>query len=371
MSSLLKDRYSKEFFDTFLLVISNSSFPISQKDFFDRLWTSSWEESALKERMRHVTQVLQVFLPSDPIQGLAIIQEYTHLLKQEYTTEYSLEYLFLADYITETGLFHFDTSMKTMEVVTTFTSCEFAVRPFFKQYPEEMLQQMLLWSKHDNVHLRRLASEGSRPKLPWGEALISFVADPTPLLPILQNLKNDSSDYVRRSVANNLNDISKTHPQLVLQVSKEWSGSSNETNQLVKHALRSLLKAGNQEALNTIGIEANQEIIPTNFSLLTDKVNLGSKLHFSFSIQNQSSQSCMVRLEYRLYFKRMNKEMGTKVFKISEKLITSNQIVHFQRHYSFHPITTRKYYPGSHAIELIVNGVASNYIAFELVESAK
>ena len=371
MSSLLKDRYSKEFFDKFLLVISNSSFPISQKDFFDRLWTSSWEESALKERMRHVTQVLQVFLPSDPLKGLEIIQEYTHLLKQEYSTEYSLEYLFLADYITETGLLHFDTSMKTMEVVTTFTSCEFAVRPFFKQYPEEMLQQMLLWSKHDNVHLRRLASEGSRPKLPWGEALISFVADPTPLLPILQNLKNDTSEYVRRSVANNLNDISKTHPQLVLQVSKEWSGGSNETNQLVKHALRSLLKAGNQEALNTIGIEANQEIIPTNFSLLTDKINLGSKLHFSFSIQNHSSKSCMVRLEYRLYFKRMNKEMRTKVFKISEKLIISNQIVDFQRHYSFHPITTRKYYPGSHAIELIVNGVASNYTSFELIESAK
>ena len=371
MSSLLKDRYSNQFFDTFLNVISNSSFPISQKDFFDRLWTSSWEESSLKERMRHVTQVLQVILPSDPIKGLAIIQEYTHLLKQEYSTEYSLEYLFLADYITETGLLHFETSMKTMEVVTTFTSCEFAVRPFFKQYPEEMLQKMLLWSKHDNVHLRRLASEGSRPKLPWGEALTALVADPTPLLPILHNLKNDPSEYVRRSVANNLNDISKTHPQLVLQVSKEWIGSSNETNQLVKHALRSLLKAGNQEALNTIGIEANQEIIPTNFSLRTDKVNLGSKLYFSFSVQNQSSQSCMVRLEYRLYFKRMNKEMGTKVFKISEKLITSSQVVDFQKYYSFHPITTRKYYPGSHAIELIVNGVASNYTAFEVVENAK
>ena len=371
MSSLLKDRYSNQFFDSFLHVVSKSSFPISSSDFYTHLWNASWEDSSLKERMRHVTQVLQGFLPNDPLKGLAIIQEYTYLLKQVHSTEYSLEYLFLADYISVVGIHHFDAAMETIEVVTTFTSCEFAVRPFFKQYPDEMLQQMLLWSKHDNVHLRRLASEGSRPKLPWGEALISFVADPMPLLPILQNLKNDTSDYVRRSVANNLNDISKTHPQLVLQVSKEWSGSSNETNQLVKHALRSLLKAGNQEALNTIGIEANQEIIPTNFSLLTDKVNLGSKLHFSFSIQNQSSQSCMVRLEYRLYFKRMNKEMGTEVFKISEKLMVSNQIVDFQRCYSFHPITTRKYYPGSHAIELIVNGVASNYTSFELIESAK
>lgn len=366
MSSLLKVRYSNQFFDTFLDVISISSYPISSKDFYDCLWTSSWEDSSLKERMRRVTQVLKVLLPSDPIKGLAIIQEYTHLLIKVHSTEYSLEYLFLADYIAETGLYNFESSMRTIEVVTSFTSCEFAVRPFFKQYPEEMLQQMLFWSKHKNVHLRRLASEGSRPKLPWGEALTTFVADPTPLLQILQNLKNDPSEYVRRSVANNLNDISKTHPQLVLQVSKEWIVGTKETNQLVKHALRSLLKAGNQEALNTIGIKANQEIIPTNFSLRTDNVSLGSKLHFSFSVHNQSSQTCMLRLEYRLYFKRMNKEMGTKVFKISEKLIEPNQIVDFQRFYSFHPITTRKYYPGIHAIELIINGIGSNYTQFEV-----
>jgi 3-methyladenine DNA glycosylase AlkC len=330
-----------------------------------------WKEKSLKERMYHTTMVWRSLFNGTIENQAETIVILTKYLKTIHSTEYSLEYLFLADFISTYLLEQPELAITTIETVTTFTSCEFAVRPFFKQYPSEMLQQMQCWSKHENSHLRRLASEGSRPKLPWGEALKAFVGDPTPLIPILENLKNDSSEHVRRSVANNLNDISKTHPQLVIQVSKEWIGGSNETNQLVKHALRSLLKSGNQEALKTIGIEANQEIIPKNFSLLTDKVNFGSKLYFSFSIQNQSSQSCMVRLEYRLYFKRMNKEMGTKVFKISEKLIVSNQIVDFQRYYSFHPITTRKYYPGSHAIELIVNGVASNYTSFELVENAK
>jgi 3-methyladenine DNA glycosylase AlkC len=368
MSSLLKDRYSKEFFDKFLLVISNSSFPISQKDFFDRLWTASWEDSSLKERMRHVTQVLQIFLPNDPLKGLAIIQEYTYLLKQVHSTEYSLEYLFLADYISEVGIHHFDAAMETMEVVTTFTSCEFAVRPFFKQYPSEMLQQMQRWSKHENIHLRRLASEGSRPKLPWGEALTAFVGDPTPLIPILENLKNDSSEYVRRSVANNINDISKTHPDLVLNLASKWSGGSSQTNQLLKHALRTLLKNGNTIALKLIGIEANHSVQITNFKIHNHVVELGGKLNFSFGVLNASESLLVVRLEYRMYFKRLNKEMGTKVFQISQKEILPSQEVQFSRSYSFNAITTRKYYPGLHAIELIVNGIACNYTSFELLD---
>jgi len=368
MSSLLKDRYSNQFFDKFLLAISNSSFPISQKDFFDRLWTASWEESALKERMRHVTQVLHVFLPSDPLEGLAIIQEYTHLLKQEYSTEYSLEYLFLAEYISEAGIHHFEVAMETMEVVTTFTSCEFAVRPFFKQYPSEMLQQMQCWSKHENSHLRRLASEGSRPKLPWGEALTAFIGDPTPLIPILENLKNDSSEYVRRSVANNLNDISKTHPDLVLNLASEWSRGSSQTKQLLKHALRTLLKNGNTIALKLIGIEANHSVQITNFKIHNHVVELGGKLNFSFGVLNASESLLVVRLEHRMYFKRLNKEMGTKVFQISQKEILPSQEVQFSRSYSFNAITTRKYYPGLHAIELIVNGIGCNYTSFELLD---
>lgn len=161
--------------------------------------------------------------------------------------------MFFPDYIERFGMEDYAVAVGTMERLTAFTSCEFAVRPFIKKHEGQMLEQMLGWSEHSSHHVRRLASEGSRPRLPWAMALPKLKKDPSPILPILENLKVDSSEYVRRSVANNLNDISKDNPDVALSVFRDWIGHSPETNRIVKHGCRTLLKQGVPEAMELFG----------------------------------------------------------------------------------------------------------------------
>ena len=146
------------------------------------------------------------------------------------------------------------------------------------------MEQMYLWSRHENEHVRRLASEGCRPSLPWGQALVRFKKDPAPILPILQQLKADPSPYVRKSVANNLNDISKTHPDLVVKMAKEWYGENEFTDWIVKHGCRTLLKNGNCEVLAIFGYHNADCIHVSSFQLGKTSISLGEDLTFSFYI---------------------------------------------------------------------------------------
>ncbi len=130
------------------------------------------------------------------------------------------------EYVENFGLEHYDISMSAMEFITQFISCEYAIRPFIIRYPGKAMKQMLQWSKHESLHVRRFSSEGCRPRLPWAMALPALKKDPTLILPILENLKDDSSEFVRKSVANNLNDIAKDNPDTVLGIVKRWQGNS-------------------------------------------------------------------------------------------------------------------------------------------------
>jgi 3-methyladenine DNA glycosylase AlkC len=367
MSSLLKDRYSISFYDSFLIFAEQANVKIDNGLFYSRLMDSSWEELSLKQRMRKTTEVLHTFLSKELPVALRSICDLVEHLKNNLDTEYSLEYLFLADYVALYAIENVEEAIQAMEVITTFTSCEFAIRPFFVKYPSRMLQQVILWTEHSNYHIRRLASEGSRPRLPWGEVLSQFVAQPEPLFEVLGKLKGDKSEYVRRSVANSLNDISKSHPDLVINTIKHWKGSSKETDALIKHGVRTLLKAGNKEALELLGVSENPLLELHHFSVQTSKVTLGDYLAFQCNIANRSSVPVAVRIEYRVYFKRITKEEGSKVFKISEKTIQPNQEIVVNKRHSFKPITTRSYYPGLHGVAIIINGKEFERIDFELV----
>lgn len=367
MSSLLKDRYSIAFYDAFILAANKAQLSIDKELFYSRLIDHSWEELSLKQRMRKTTQVLHTFLSSDVVESLNAICVLVEGLKQEMETEYSLEYLFLADYVSLYAINHVEEAIQAMEVITTFTSCEFAIRPFFVAYPARMLQQVNSWAEHTNHHVRRLASEGSRPRLPWGEVLPDFVQNPEPLIPLLTKLKQDSSEYVRRSVANNLNDISKSRPAMVIETVKAWKGISKETDALIKHGVRTLLKAGNKEVLSLLGVSENSSLKINAFRVVDTVVQQGEYLSFEFGLTNHSEESVLIRLEYRVYFKRLNKEEGSKVFKITEKTMQPNQQIEILKKHSFKPITTRKYYPGLHGVAVIINGKESERINFELV----
>lgn len=159
------------------------------------------------------------------------------------TSGLMLEYGWVLDnYVEQYGLDDYETSVKAIERITQFTSCEFSVHPFIIRYPNEMMVQILIWSKHENWGVRRLASEGCRPRFPWAMALPHLKKDPALIIPILENLKNDPARFVRLSVAYNLNDIVKDNPETVMELVKRWKGESEEVDWIIKHGCRTLLK---------------------------------------------------------------------------------------------------------------------------------
>jgi len=247
---------------------------------------------------------------------------------------------------------------------TPYPSSEFAVRPFIMKYPTKMMQQMQDWAHHEDEHVRRLASEGCRPRLPWAMQLPQFIKDPAPILEILEILKDDASLYVRRSVANNLNDISKDHPDIVFNLTKDWLGKSKETDWLVKHACRTLLKQANAQVLSLFGFTRAKHVQLDNFQV-TPKVQWSEHLLFSADISSKKTLG-MLRIEFAIDFVKSNGKTSRKIFKISESNYLEKS-KHIKKHFSFKPISTRKYYPGTHQLSLIINGQTIQTKTFKLL----
>ncbi|MFK5986489.1 MAG: DNA alkylation repair protein [Pseudomonadota bacterium] len=352
MAELLKNFYTEAFFDAFIDVLKKY-YPDFQGDKFKTaIFDNNWKDKELKQRMRHISQTLHLYLPVEYVQALEILKSTSRNFQ-------GFEYFFFPDYVELYGMGNFQHSMSALEVFTQYSSSEFAVRPFIKKCPEQMMEQMQQWAKSDNHHHRRLASEGCRPRLPWAMALPEFKYDPQAVLKILQQLKNDPSEYVRRSVANNLNDIAKDNPQQVIKLAKLWlaehaNSPDKNTFRLVKHACRSLLKQGNREVLGLFGYTAPKHIIIKEFKL-QKSLAMGEVFYFSFVIKTNAQQLGKLRIEYGLDFMKKNGKQARKIFKISESDYTGQTKV-VTKHHSFKKISTRKYYPGLHGIAIIING---------------
>lgn len=366
MSNLLKNIYSPNFYNKFANIVGEIIPSFDIQKFKNLIFDQTWESRELKDRMKHTSNVLHNFLPKDFENATQIIEKIINKLHQSKFTETSIEFMFFPHYIETYGINHFETAVKSIEFVTQFTSCEFAVRPFIVKYGDRMIKQMYDWSFHESHKVRRLASEGSRPRLPWAMAIPALKINPTPILSLLENLKNDPSEYVRRSVANNLNDIAKDNPKVVIEFAKQWKGQTKETDLLIKHGCRTLLKQGNSEVLALFGLENNPKIEVNNFKIHTPTVSIGENLEFSFTIQNSNKQTLTVRLEYGLYYLRQNGQLSKKVFKISERVIKPTEIINIQRKQRFKIITTRKFYVGQQKLSLIINGQEREILEFEL-----
>lgn len=332
-------------------------------EFVDATVDDSWEALELMERGRKVTDGLVKYLPTNYEEALRIIDQ----IVDQYALEIAVIGLSFPDYVTIRGLEeeHFALSVKALEKYTTFWSSEFAVRPFIIKDEDQMMNQMYQWSKHGNEHVRRLSSEGCRPQLPWAQSLPAFKKDPTPIFPILEQLKTDSSQYVRKSVANNLNDISKTHPQLVTKIAMEWYGKNDHTDWIIKHGCRTLLKKGNREVLNLFGYH-DAEIDVSDLSVDRNVITIGEDLTFSFSITVK--EATKLRLEFAIDYVKANGKNSRKIFQISESSATKNTTKEYRKKHSFANVSTRKHYPGIHTFTLIVNGEEKGTIAFKLNE---
>ncbi len=265
------------------------------------------------------------------------------------------------------GLAEFDASMVLLSEITCRFTSEFAVRPFILADQDRAMAHVRRWSRHANPHLRRLASEGARPRLPWGVRLTPFVEDPTPLLPVLETMRDDPSEYVRRSVANCLNDIAKDHPDLVADIARDWlSGASPERARLVRHACRTLVKQGHPGALDALGF-GPIDLNLTRISLKASEVTLGGVLEFEVTLHSLEASERRVALDYVIHHRKANGGTTPKVFKWKVPRIGAGEILSLSRRHPIRPITTRVYRNGTHRVEIVANGVLLGGADFELV----
>jgi 3-methyladenine DNA glycosylase AlkC len=363
---LIKDIYSVTFYEKFGQAVAEVYPAFDKQKFIKTIYEGDFAQKEWKDRMKHTTVVFHQFMPENFTEAVSLIDKIIENLKSKFT-DGNLAYIFFADYIEMYGLDDFKTSAKAFVSITQFISCEFAVRPFILKYKEKMIDEMVKWSLHENHHVRRLSSEGSRPRLPWAMAIPFLKKDPASILPILENLKNDPSEYVRRSVANNLNDIAKDNPQIVLEIASKWKGLSKETDSIIKHGCRTLLKQGHPEVLSHYGLESTN-IELSDFEIKTPVVKIGDYLQFQFHLNNKNKEAKTIRLEYAVHYKKSKGHLAKKVFKISENIYQPNQLTKVDRNQSFKLITTRVFHTGVHQLSIIINGTESEALEFELIE---
>ncbi|MEO0456537.1 MAG: DNA alkylation repair protein, partial [Cyanobacteria bacterium P01_A01_bin.114] len=259
-------------------------------------------------------------------------------------------------------------SLNALKEITKRFSAEDAIRYFINAFPSKTFGFLLDCAKDDNYHVRRWASEGTRPKLPWSQKLITDYKQPLPLLEILYG---DTTRYVTRSVANHLNDISKVDPALVIDTLQRWMASQRQTDAemtfITKHALRTLIKQGNQDALTLLGFGVGPDITITNFSTSTPKVRVGDAFEFSLEIRSNQTQKLLV--DYLMYFAGEGQKRRQKVFKLKQLELSAGETITLKKKHPMRLMTTRRLLLGEHQIVLQVNGQAFDSLTFELVEA--
>ena len=279
-----------------------------------------------------------------------------------------LPYVF---YVAEYGLDHFEASMLAQYELTQRFTTEFSIRPFLERYTEATLARLETWSGDPNVHVRRLVSEGTRPRLPWAPRLRIFQKDPAPVIALLELLKDDPEIYVRRSVANNLNDIGKDHPRILEETARRWmKDASPERLWLVRHALRSAVKRGEPGALAVLGFGEHANVSIRKVSIKPKEVPIGGLVSFAFEITSNESKEQRVLVDLQVHFVKANGKTSPKVFKLKIVELVPQEAVKIQQKISVANMTTRKHYPGLHKVEVVVNGSARSLGEFIVVEAS-
>ncbi len=349
MAEPLKKLFSSALIDSLAIMIEKFYSPFNSKGFIEDVFNNTWDEKELKQRMRHITDCINKHIPLPYQQQIEILSKVAPQFK-------GFTAMIFPDFIEVYGLDNLTTSIKALELFTQYSSSEFAVRSFIIKYPKEMLKQHIKWAQHQNDHVRRLASEGIRPRLPWAMALTAFKKDPTPILPVLELLKNDVSEYVRKSTANCLNDISKDHPDLVLQIANDWKGKTKETDWIVKHASRGLLKQGNVNALRLFGINDMVNAKVTQLKVSESILKIGDEFTYETTILLLDNTAHQIRVEYIIYFIKSTGKQTPKVFQIGTYTVNPEQQLRLKRTHKFADLTTRKHYAGEHILAIVVNG---------------
>lgn len=361
MAEKLKDIFfQKKFIDDLGRTIKKSYSGFDEDKFKKLVFDKSWKKKELKDRMHHVTACLHETLPDDYPKALKILLKAGPAFK-------GFDALVFPDYVEYYGQNNRDLSMPALKEFTKLCSSEFAVRPFLDKDPEKGMEYMYTWADDKNELVRRLSSEGCRPRLPWAMALQKFKNDPSPIIPILEKLIDDDSEMVRRSVANNINDISKDNTDVAINLCEKWHGKSDNINRVVKHACRDMLKYGNKRAMMLFGFEYPSHIKIDSINLGENRVLIGDDLSFSFNMNITGKSQNKIRLEYIIHYVKAAGKHSKKVFQIKEAKFEPG-IHRISRKRSFADHSTRKHNPGTHQITIIANGVEKISSEFEVTK---
>jgi len=354
----LKNIYSREVVSGYAKAIAGGDRRFDVDHCLRRVFDQEWPARELKDRMHHIARCLFEGMSGEYPEKIRVLMKVAPSFN-------GLASLVFPDIVEMFGTDYLDLSIEALESFTPLGSSEFAVRPFIIRYPVPMMRQMQKWSRSKNEHVRRLSSEGCRPRLPWAIALPEFKRDPSPVLPILERLCTDPSEYVRRSVANNLNDISKDHPALVLEIAARWLREKPETMKLVKHACRTQLKKGNKKAMALFGYHDKVAVTVSGLRMESKHVKIGGVAAFSFTISVPKNISALLRVEYAIDYMKSRGQHGRKVFKITERKFAG--VENISRKHRMHDLTTRVHYPGLHHVHVIVNGKSAASASFDLI----
>ncbi len=339
-------------------------------DRFCALAGAGLDDLELKARSAQITAALEACLPADFPRACALLiaalAPHPEGARADAEGLRGWAIMPMADFIAARGLAHFDLSMEALAVMTPRFTAEGAVRPFIAADPGRAMAWLLAWAESPDPHLRRLASEGSRPRLPWFMQLRAFVADPAPLIPLLTRLRDDPSEYVRRSVANNLNDIAKDHPDLVAGIAADWiKDAPPDRARLIRHACRTLIKQGHSGALAALGFGPAQVALDT-LVVRTPEVRFGEALDFEVVLVSRGKAAQRIALDYIVHHVKSGGETRPKVFKWKVLTLEAGASLALARRHPMRPITTRRYHDGPHRVEIVANGRVLGGAAFRL-----
>lgn len=354
----LKDWFDEKRYRLIARELAALSTKFNAKRFLDHTLTGLADRS-LMQRLHECAVAVDEALPGTFQQKVRLLQKLAPRL------DHSFIAIFLSDFVATFGAAEFDFSMESLRFFTRFGSAEFAVRTFISADQDRALKIMGGWTLDADEHVRRLASEGSRPRLPWGMRLGALVRDPTPCIAILEALKDDPSLYVRRSVANHLNDITKDHPDWVLSRLETWDLKKEPLAWIARHACRTLIKRGNSRALQLFGF-GKTAAVRASLTLSVPHIKLGERLVIMAEITAESSKSQRLAVDYVIHYVKARGAAFEKVFKWTEIELAPHQTLQLKKQQLIRDFTTRKHHPGHHRIELQINGQRVASAGFDL-----
>lgn len=351
----------KEKFNTKSIRLISKEFAKNYKSFdskkFEKDILKELDSLELKDRVRLISFVLHKYLPKD-------YKKSVKLIIKTLKTDTNIEGISgfnswpLTEFVSNYGLDHYDESLEAMIHLTKVFSSEFAIRPFIEKYKNRIFKDLTKLTKNENVHVRRWVCEGTRPTLPWGIKVENINSNIERNIPLLLKLYTDKEKYVRLSVANHLNDISKINPILMLSTCKKMLKENNtkETIWLVKHATRSLLKSGNKDAIVLNGYTKKPHLETTPLKLSKKRIHEGDKFNLSFNLKSKSKKNQKILIEYIIHYPKKNGKLSPKPFRLKDFVFAPLDEKVIKKEVHFKKVTTRVHYKGKHLIHIQING---------------